>query len=211
MAHTSKTRLRGGLCTALTRNRVNDNPVIRARGCGSQSGEESYSYVTLIRASLRLETASFFVVAVVVRIQVSIMSSDMVFIVKSTEASGWKESEMLCVKVPGVLPERHHWRFCCYPCWAPISPAPPATGKQAFVLCGWAACVFLNCLWVPYSTCKSFRKQDAVVKSDNGHKLSHTELSSCLVGILWHPQCAISVSCCLFDMVKKKNPPWIHS
>lgn len=88
MAHTSKTRLGGGLCTTLTRNRVNDNPVIRARDCGSQGGEESYSYVTLIGASLPLETASFFVVAVVVRVRLSMTSSDMAFMVKSTEASG---------------------------------------------------------------------------------------------------------------------------
>lgn len=43
MAHTSKTSLRRGLCTPLTRNWVNDNPVIRARDSGKQGGEESYS------------------------------------------------------------------------------------------------------------------------------------------------------------------------
>lgn len=46
MAYTSKTRIEGGLCKALTPNGVSDNPVIIARDCGricGKWGKESYS------------------------------------------------------------------------------------------------------------------------------------------------------------------------
>lgn len=54
---------------------------------------------------------------------------------------GWKEESP-------VLLKWHHRRFCCYPCWAPISLTPPATGELAFVLCGWAALVFFSFAFV---------------------------------------------------------------
>lgn len=113
-----------------------------------------------------------------------------------------------------MLLEWHHWRFCCYPWWAPISPAPPATGKQAFVLCGRAAHVFFSFACGHFTVHVSHSGNRMLwLKNDNRHELSHPELSSCSVGILWHPQCPIYVSRCLFDVIKKKKPGihlWIH-
>lgn len=43
-----------------------------------------------------------------------------------------------------VVPKWHHCRFCFYPCWAPISLSPPATGEPAFVLHSRAAAVFCS-------------------------------------------------------------------
>lgn len=133
-----------------------------------------------------------------------------VLILKFTEVSGWKGSGMLRFQTAmwksRVLLEWHHWCFCCYPWWAPISPAPPATGKQAFVLCGRAAHVFFSFACGHFTVHVSHSGNRMLwLKNDNRHELSHPELSSCSVGILWHPQCAICVSRCLFDVVKKKE------
>lgn len=132
------------------------------------------------------------------------------------EVSGWKGAGrpgfQTAMWKSHVLLEWHHWRFCSYPWWGPISPAPPATGKKAFVLCGQAAHVFFSfaCGHFTVHVSRSGNRM-LWLKNDNRHKLSHPELSSCSVGIFWHPQCAICVSCCLFEVGKKtRNPPWIH-
>lgn len=210
MAHTSKTSLRGASA-----------PLSHARGwmrtqlleqglLGTRVGRKVI-HATLIGASPHLETASFFLVAVLVPVRFSVIST--VLILKCTEVSGWKgrlgfQTAMLKSR---VLLEWHHWRFCCYPWWAPISPAPPATGKQAFVLCGRAAHVFFSFACGHFTVHVSHSGNRMLwLKNDNRHELSHPELSSCLVGILWHPQCPICVSRCLFDMVKRRNPEFTY-